>query len=155
MIILLYVDDTLIVRQDTRKIGSLKKALGKLFAMKDLGPGKQILGMYIVRYRTKKVLWLSQEKYVTKILERFHMLEAKPVGSALPTNCKLNAKQCPKNEKEKAEMRKVPYASVVCSVMYAMVCTRTTIAFVVGIVSRYMSNPGREHRQLSNGYSGT
>ena len=39
-ILLLYVDDMLIVGQDTRKIGSLKKALGKSFAMKDLGLAK-------------------------------------------------------------------------------------------------------------------
>ena len=81
LILILYVDDMLIVGQDTRKIGSLKKGLGKSFAMKDLGPAKQILGMHIVRDRTKKVLWLSQEKYVTKILERFNMLEAKSVSS--------------------------------------------------------------------------
>ena len=92
LILLLYVDDMLIVGQDTRKIASLKKALGKSFAMKDLGPAKQILGMHIVRDRTKKVLWLSQEKYVTKILERFNMSEANLVGSALSTNCRLNAK---------------------------------------------------------------
>ena len=42
-------------------------------------------------------------------------------------------------------MKKVPYASAVGSLMYAMVCTRPDIAFVVGAVSRYMSNPGREH----------
>ena len=145
LILLLYVDDMLIVGQDTRKITILKNALGNSFAMKDLGPAKQILGMHIVRDRTKKVLWLSQEKYVTKILERFNMSEAKPVGFTLPTNCKLNAKQCRRGEKEKAEMRKVPYASAVGSLMYAMVCTRPDIAFVVGAVSRYMSNPGREH----------
>ena len=40
LILLLYVDGMLIVGQDTRKIGSLKKALGKSFAMKDLGPAK-------------------------------------------------------------------------------------------------------------------
>ena len=56
LILLLYVDDMLIVGQDTRKIGSLKKALGKSFSMKDLEPAKQILGMHIVRDRTKKVL---------------------------------------------------------------------------------------------------
>ena len=82
---------------------------------------------------------------MTKILERFNMLEAKPIGSVLPTNCKLNAKKCSRGEKEKAEMRKVPYALAVGSLMYAMVCTRLDIAFVVGIVSRYISNPGREH----------
>ena len=145
LILLLYVDDMLIVGQDTSKIESLKKALGKLFAMKDLGLAKQILGMHIVRDRTKKVLRLSQEKYVTKIPERFNMSEATPVGYVLPTNCKLNAKQCPRGEKEKDEMRKVPYASTVGSLMYTMVYTRPDMAFVVGTISRYMSNPGREH----------
>ena len=128
---LLYVDDMLIVGQDTRKIGSLKK---------DLGPAKHISRMHIVRDRTKNVIWLSQEKYMTKILEKFNMLEVKPDNSTLPTNCKLNTKQCPRGEKDKAEMRKVLYPLVVGSLMYAMVCTRSDIAFVVGAISQYMSN---------------
>ena len=63
----------------------------------------------------------------------------------LQTNCKLNARQCPKREKDKVEMRQVPYASAISSLMYAMVCTRPDIAFAVRTVRRYMSNPGREH----------
>ena len=74
--------------------------------MKDMGPAKQILGMHIVRDRTKKLLWLSQEKYVTKVLQRFGMESAKPVGSTLPTNCKLSKDQCPKSKPENAEMTK-------------------------------------------------
>ncbi|KAK9050872.1 hypothetical protein SSX86_030160 [Deinandra increscens subsp. villosa] len=42
-------------------------------------------------------------------------------------------------------MAKVPYASAVGSLMYAMVCTRPDIAHAVGVVSRFMSNPGRGH----------
>ena len=42
-------------------------------------------------------------------------------------------------------MAKVPYASIIGSLMYAMVCTRPDIAHVVGVVSRYMSNPGKQH----------
>nr|KYP74579.1 Retrovirus-related Pol polyprotein from transposon TNT 1-94 [Cajanus cajan] len=42
-------------------------------------------------------------------------------------------------------MTKVPYASAVGSLMYAMVCTRPDIAHVVGVVSRFMSNPGRKY----------
>ena len=42
-------------------------------------------------------------------------------------------------------MSHVPYASVVGSLMYAMVCTRPNIAHVVGVLSRYMSKPGNEH----------
>ena len=145
LILLLYVDDMLVVGQDVKKIASLKKALSKSFAMKDLGPAKQILGMHIVRDRTENLLWLSQEKYVTKVLQRFNMCDAKSVGSPLPMDCKLNSGQCPKSEKDKAEMRRVSYASAVGSLMYAMVCTRPDIAFAVGTVSRYMGNPGREH----------
>ena len=87
---------------------------------------------------------MSQQKYVTKIVERFNMSDAKLVGSVLPTNCRLNAKQCPKGHKEKTEMKKVPYASAVGTLMYAMVCMRLDIAFVVGAVSIYMSHLGRE-----------
>jgi hypothetical protein len=38
-----------------------------------------------------------------------------------------------------------PYASVVGSLMYAMVCTRPNIAHVVGVLRRYMSKLGKEH----------
>ena len=64
IILLLYVDDMLIVGNSTKSISLLKKTLSKLFAMKDLGPAKQILGMNISRDRSKKVLWLSQERYI-------------------------------------------------------------------------------------------
>ena len=42
-------------------------------------------------------------------------------------------------------MMKIPYASTVGSLMYAMVCTWPDIGYVVGVVSRFMSNPGKEH----------
>lgn len=42
-------------------------------------------------------------------------------------------------------MKKVPYASAVGSLMYAMVCTRPDIAHAVGVVIRFLSNLGREH----------
>ena len=42
-------------------------------------------------------------------------------------------------------MSRVPYSLAVGSLMYAMVCTRPYIAHAVGVVSRYMNNPGKEH----------
>ena len=50
-------------------------------------------------------------------------------------------------------MKKVPYASVVGSLMYAMVCTRLDIAHAVGVVSKFFSNPGKEHWHAINGFS--
>ncbi|KAK3043672.1 hypothetical protein RJ639_000088 [Escallonia herrerae] len=54
IILLLYVDDMLIVRHDVKKVNKLKKDLNKSFAMKDLGPAKQILGMRITRDKSVK-----------------------------------------------------------------------------------------------------
>uniref|UniRef100_A0A2N9IGQ9 CCHC-type domain-containing protein n=1 Tax=Fagus sylvatica TaxID=28930 RepID=A0A2N9IGQ9_FAGSY len=96
----------------------LKSLLHKEFEMKDLGAAKKILGMEIRRDRETRKLWLSQKNYIRK---------------------------CPKNEEEIENMSKVPYASAVGCLMYAMVCTRPDLAHAVSTVSRYMANPGREH----------
>ncbi|GFY88361.1 hypothetical protein Acr_06g0003010 [Actinidia rufa] len=42
-------------------------------------------------------------------------------------------------------MQKIPYASVVGSLMYAQVCTRPDIAFIVGVLGRYLSDPGMQY----------
>jgi hypothetical protein len=39
--------------------------------------------------------------------------------------------QCPQNDNERTQMQAVPYASVVGSLMYAQVCTRPDISYVV------------------------
>lgn len=51
VILLLYMDNMLIISQDAEKIHSLKGELRKSFAMKDLGPTKQILGIRITLTR--------------------------------------------------------------------------------------------------------
>src|ERR1044072_7681243 len=93
----------------------------------------------------QKKLWLSQEHYVKRVLQRFQMEKAKAVSTPLVTDFKLSVNQSPSNEAEKSDMQRVPYASDVGSLMYAMVCTRPDIAHAVGTVSRFLSNPGREH----------
>ena len=42
-------------------------------------------------------------------------------------------------------IEKVPYASAVGSLMYAQVCTRPDIAFVINALGRYLSNPVLNH----------
>ncbi|KAL6138925.1 hypothetical protein ACLB2K_064204 [Fragaria x ananassa] len=113
--------------------------------MKDLGPAKKILGMQITRDRKKGLLWLSQESYIEKVLERFNMDKARSVSVPLAAHFKLSKKQSPSNAKEREEMEKVLYASIVGCLMHAMVCTRPYIGYVVGVVSRFLANPGREH----------
>ncbi|GMP70897.1 hypothetical protein CsSME_00029533 [Camellia sinensis var. sinensis] len=58
---------------------------------------------------------------------------------------KFSLNQSPQNDLEKEQMKNIPYASAVGSLMYAKVCTIPDIGFVVGMLGRYQSNPGLEH----------
>ena len=113
IILLLYVDDMLIVGKNTSKIDELKKELCKSFSMKDLGHAKQILGMRITRLRDKRKIYLSQKKYIERVLERFNMKNAKPVSIPLAGHMKLSKNMCPTAREEKKNMAKVSYSSIV------------------------------------------
>ena len=64
---------------------------------------------------------------------------------------KLSAKDSLKSNVEKDEIAKVPYASCIGSLIYAMIATRPDIAFAVGVVSRFMSDPGKKHWEAVKG----
>ncbi|XP_073153455.1 secreted RxLR effector protein 161-like [Henckelia pumila] len=44
-------------------------------------------------------------------------------------------------------MKTVPYSNAVGSMMYSMVLSRPDIAYALGLISRFMSNPSTEHWQ--------
>ena len=145
IILLLYVDDMLVAGSNMQEINVLKRKLANSFAMKDLGAAKQILGMRIARDRKNHKITLSQNEYIEKVLKRFNMHNAKLVSTPFASHFKLSKEMSPKTHEEMEYMSKVPYASAVGSLMYAMVCTRPDISHAVGVVSRYMNNPGKEH----------
>jgi len=59
--------------------------------MKDLREGKKILGIKISQDRSTCKLWLSQENYVLKILERFNMAEVRSITTHLAGYCTLSS----------------------------------------------------------------
>ena len=73
------------------------------------------------------------------------MHNAKPVTTPHAAHFRLSYTICPHLEEEVDYMSKVSYSSVVGSLMYAMVCSRPYLAYVVSEVSRYMEKPGKEH----------
>ncbi|KAE8671264.1 Detected protein of unknown function [Hibiscus syriacus] len=145
VILLLYVDDMLVAGPNKDHIEELKAQLAREFEMKDLGSTNKILGMQIHRDRSNRKIWLSQKNYLKKILSRFNMQDCKPISTPLPINFKLSFSMSPSSKEERMEMSRVLYASTVRSLMFAMICTRPDISQAVGVVSRYMENPGKEH----------
>ncbi|KAE8725113.1 hypothetical protein F3Y22_tig00009009pilonHSYRG00067 [Hibiscus syriacus] len=146
--LLLYVDDILIASKSQKEIDKLKAQLNQEFEMKDLGEAKKILGMEISRDRQRGKLCLTQKQYLRKVLQCFGMNEnTKHVSIPLASHLKLSSQLSPKTNVERVYMAKVPYANAVGSLMYAMVCTRPDISQAVGVVSRYMHDPGEGHWQ--------
>ncbi|KAH9647591.1 Endoglucanase 8 [Citrus sinensis] len=124
--LLLYVDDMLIASKYKLEIERLKNLLKAEFEMKDLGSAKRILMMDITRDRYADTLFLSQEKYIKKVLEMFEMQDCKPVQTPFGPQFKLTAAQSSEDE---SQVNEFPYAHVVGSLMYAMVYTRSYIAY--------------------------
>eukprot|EP00253_Pinus_taeda_P021560 PITA_21560 len=69
----------------------------------------------------------------------------KSVKDPIPVGVRLSDEQCPKTQEEEEDMSRVPYASAIGSLMYAMVYTRPNIAHAVGVLSKFMSKLGKEH----------
>ncbi|KAL2630871.1 hypothetical protein R1flu_015557 [Riccia fluitans] len=147
VILVLYVDDMLIPAKDKSEVEKVKTQLSTEFSMKDLDPAKRILGMEIHKDVKGGKLWVTQGNYARKVLERFNMLDVKPVGTPLANHFKhqFSAKFCPLDATEKGLMSKIPYDSAVRSLMYLMVCTRPDITYALGKVSKYNANQRKVH----------
>ena len=113
--------------------------------MKDLGEASYVLGIPILWNRKKRLLAMSQASYIDKILVRFGMQNSKKGNLPYRHGIHLSKEQSPKTPQGVEEMRHIPYASVVGSLMYAMLCTRPDICFTVRVASMFQSNPGLDH----------
>uniref|UniRef100_J3N766 Reverse transcriptase zinc-binding domain-containing protein n=1 Tax=Oryza brachyantha TaxID=4533 RepID=J3N766_ORYBR len=79
-----------------------------------------------------------------QLSHEFEMKDLGPAKKILGMEIQPDRK-CPINEDGKDYMSRVPYASAVGNLMYAMIYTRPDLAHAVSVVSRFMHNPGKEH----------
>src|SRR4051812_8010117 len=143
--LILYVDDILLIVNDIEFPDSIRGYLNKSFSMKDLGEAAYILGIKIYRDRSGRLIGLSQSTYLDKILKKFNMDQSKKGFLPVLQGVKLSSAQCPTTAEDIEEMRVIPYASAIGSIMYAMLCTKPDVNLAVSLVGRYQSNPGKEH----------
>ena len=73
------------------------------------------------------------------------MHDSKPVITPIAPHFKLSAAQCFSSDEDVEYMSKVPYSSVVGSLIYVMICSCPDLSYAMSLVSRYMSNLGKEH----------
>ena len=144
--IALYVDDLLLISSCMTRLADVKRSLSDTFEMTDLGEAQYILGLQITRDRSTRTLSLSQAEYVRRVVERYNMSNAKVVPTPLAAGAVLTTRDCPSvMPSPPTVLNGHTYASIVGEVMYAMLGTRPDLAFAIGSLSRFNSNPGQAH----------
>nr|GEY39794.1 zinc finger, CCHC-type [Tanacetum cinerariifolium] len=137
-IICLYVDDMLIFGTDQVQVDLTKEFLSSRFSMKYMGEVDVILGIRI--NHESKGIAISQSYYIEKVLKKFNYSDCTPISTPLDTYEKMMPNRG-------LAVSQLEYSRVIGCLMYAMTCTRPDIAFAVGKLSRYTSNPGTQHWQ--------
>ncbi|GJZ38794.1 zinc finger, CCHC-type containing protein [Tanacetum coccineum] len=115
-----------------------KEFLSSRFFMNDMGKADVILGIRITH--ESNGIAISQSHYIKKVLKRFNYFDCTPMSTPMDTSEKL----MPDNGQAVFQLE---YSRVIGCLMYAMTCTGPNIAFAVGKLSRYTSNPSTYHCQ--------
>ena len=142
VIIITYVDDMLITGPDTQGIKDIKKALQDEFEMDDLGAAAYFLGVRIIRDRTIRSITLIQDAYISKVLHKYGMQNCKSASTPMDPGA-LNLMISNPNQATKQEIEE--YQSKIGSLTYLATQTRTDIAFICSVLSRFLVNPSRDH----------
>ena len=104
ILLFLYVDDILIAGNDLEFGQTIKRWLSSTFEMKDMGEASYILGVKIPRDHSTKLVALSQEHYIKKILKWFNMQDCNPIDSPFSRYENLSKEMGSKTPKEKRKI---------------------------------------------------
>ena len=79
-----------------------------------------MLEIQIIRDRKNKSIALFQALYIDKILTSYNMQDSKKEFSPFRHKVKIFKEQSPKNAQEEEDMKRIPYVSVVRSLIYVV-----------------------------------
>ncbi|KAI0991415.1 hypothetical protein K3495_g16772, partial [Podosphaera aphanis] len=142
--LLVYVDDIVASARKSKEIDWFSQILHNRFKTKPLGEIKKILGARITRDRQNRTLYLDQEEYITSILDKFGITHSKHRAKRIPASDYEHLR--PANPEDK-RINITEYQQAIGSIMYAVIFTRPDIAFVLGRLSQFMSDPAEHHGQ--------
>lgn len=133
----IYVDDGLIMSENKASILAVLNYLEKHFEI-TTDEANEFLGMELLRDRKKRFLKISQAGYITKILEKFNMLDANPVS--VPAEPGLYLQKCNKDIK-----KILPYREIIGSLLFVSRICRPDIEFAVNYASQFLDSHDSEH----------
>jgi hypothetical protein len=149
LILAVYVDDMIVASSSNQQAKWVQSQLFSKYKMTDCGPLEWFVGCHVSRDRKAKTITIDQNDYIETILLRYGMQNCNPVSTPAEPGFLLTSLMSPQDDLDRHFMADKPYRGVIGSLMFAMVCTRPDIAYAVGLVCRFMHNPGKRHWQAA------
>jgi hypothetical protein len=140
-----YTDDTTGISSSREEAKRAKEELGWTYETKDLGDANLVLGIRIDRDRDIGTISISQRAYLERVLEHFGMTDCNPCTTPLPPGAILTKDQAPQTAEDRAVMADKPYRELLGSIMYAQIATRPDLSYAVSTLSKFASNPRKNH----------
>jgi len=107
---------------------------------------KKVLSMEIKRDQESCKISLTQKEYLKKVQQKYNINgNMKSIITPFAPHFKLKATLSPSSIEEHESITHVPYASIIDSLIYAIVCTRPNLSQAISMVSKYMHDRGRGH----------
>ena len=149
--LLVWVDDTIIVDNDTTLRSRFVEAISERFPTEDKGVLEWVLGVKVTRDRSLRSITLSQELYVKDLVERYAAYlpaVAKSYDSPMDDKVDLSPSQMPdpssREHEAMAPFREI-YMQLVGAFLWLANMTYPEIAYAASQLGRFTSNPGKVH----------
>ena len=139
------MNEILLTGNDVEFSGKHKGVFEGVLSKKDLGEATYILGIKIYKDRSGRLIRLSMSTYLDKILKEFKMDQLKKEFFPVLQGVKLSKTQSPTTAENRKRMKVIPYASVIGSIKYAMLCTRPVVCLAMSLARGCDSDPGVNH----------
>ena len=137
--LLVYVNDSIVTRNDEREKHEVKQRLATEFEIKELGKVKHFLNIEVA-YSTQEI-FIYQQKYVTNLLTETRKIGCKLVSTPMDPNHKLG------EAKEEPVVDKRMYQRLVDRLIY-LAHTRPDIGYSVSVINQFMHDPREPHLQV-------
>ena len=138
-IVAIPVDDLIVARKSSTCVHKFLKKLSENFNIKDMGKLHNFLGVKVVYLESGKI-WIGQPIYTAEVLKKFRMENSK----LTTTPCDAGVKQTEATSDSELFDKKV-YQSAIGSLLYLPTRTKSDIAYTVGIIARFCSQPTKEN----------
>jgi hypothetical protein len=133
---LVYVDDIIFGYTNESSVQWFANSMQIEFEMSMIGELSYFLGLQVKQ--SFAGIFISQEKYLKEMLQKFQIEDSSPVSTPMVVGCKLSKYDISPDVDQRT------YRSMIGSLLY-ITTSRPDIMQVVGMVGRYQSAPKQSH----------